>query len=302
MRICLIMIASGLLLGGAGCTNPLGANEKAATEIMMSAETVIMLEETTAGIDNPFTQEDTTEVVVTTWSAPSVGLRWRRTEQRETQASQDARAAALSSPVGSGVSVPEVQHEEVVIEGALVADGLVRGTHLEVPAVWQEGEVHREGEGNGLLWLSREQYDALVNTRHATVTLGKLDAFLATIIDFSQSASSVLNKVQGNEISASDGADIAALTTLTADPEWGSYEVIYADEKVSVQTIVAENAFARFEILAHAENPLVLSVTPRPTSWVAMALETLQIDGALEGYKITQILPSSAYQPQPVTQ
>ena len=69
------------------------------------------LEETTAGLDNPLTKEDTTDVTITAWSDASAGLSWKRTEQQETQASKDAREAALSSPVGSGVPVPEVQYD-----------------------------------------------------------------------------------------------------------------------------------------------------------------------------------------------
>lgn len=302
MRTISFFIAGVLLLSGFGCTNPLATTEKAATDIAMSAGTTMTLEETTAGLDNPLTKEDTTQVVLTSWSETAASLSWKRTEQRETAASEEARRVALSSPVGSGVRVPEVQYEEVTVEGTILGDGMENGTHLEVPVFWEEGEVDLSGEGNSLLWLSRGQYALLASTRHATVTFGKLDAFIANLVSLYENASNIVDKFQGNETSAPSETDVAALTTLTADPDWGSYEFTYAGEKIKVQTIVAENAFARFEILANPENPLVLSITPRPTSWVTIALETLHADTALEGYRVTQISPSSESQPQPEVQ
>lgn len=302
MRNLACFFACSLLLAGFGCTNPLAATEKAATDIAMSAGTTMVFEETTAGFDNPLTKEDTTHVTLTAWSETSTEMSWKRTTQRETAASEEARRVALASPVGSGVTVPEAQYEEVTIEGAIVADGMKDGTHLEVPVFWEEGETDLTGEGNSLLWLSRDQYALLASTRHATVTLGKLDAFIATLVSLYENASHVIDNMQGNEKSTTQEVDIAALTTLTAEPDWGSYTVTYAGEQVTVQTIIAENAFAQFEILANPENPLILSVTPRPTSWVTIALETLDADTALEGYRITQISPSSEDQLQPVTQ
>ncbi len=302
MRHIPLLLASSLLFLGAGCTNPLAITEKAATDIAMAQGVTMTLEATTAGFDNPLTTEDETQVTVTTWDAGTSAVAWKRTERQETQESKDARAIAFSSPVGSGVPVPEIEYEDVAIEGTLRADGMETGTHLSVPATWEAGDVDLSGEGNSLLWLSREQYESLVTTRHATVTIGELDALLTSLLSYYDQASDFADKLQGNETSAPSEADVASLTTLTADADWGSYEMVYNGEKVRVQTITAENAFARFEILANVENPLVLSVVPRPASWVSIALETLHADGALEGYKTTQISPSTAHQPQPQAQ
>lgn len=299
MRISLTLLASSLVLLGAGCTNPLAVTEKAPTDIAMSSGTTLVLEETTAGLDNPFTTEDVTHVTVTTWDPALIEITWKKTIQQETEASRNARESALSSPVGSGVPVPEIQNEEVTIEGSIRADGGENGTHLAVPSTWESGASDLSGEGNSLIWLSRGQYESLVTTRHATVTIGGIDSLLATLGSYYEQASGFVDKLQGNETSAPTEADVSSLTTLTAEAEWGSYTLLYNGEKVEVQTIVAENAFARFEILANAENPLVLSVVPRPASWVTVALETLHADVALEGYKIIQISPSSVDQPQP---
>lgn len=289
MRLYPIFFASSLLFLGMGCTNPLAVTEKAAADIAMSSGTTLVLEETTAGLDNPFTKEDITSVTVTTWDPALVEITWKKTEQQETEASKSARETALNTPVGSGVSVPEMQYEEITVEGSIRADGGENGTHLYVPSVWEAGNVDLSGEGNSLLWLSRGQYESLVTTRHATVTIGGIDSVIATLGSYYDQASGLVNKLQGNETPAPVEADVSSLTTLTAEVEWGSYAFMYNGEKVEVQTIVAENAFARFEILANAENPLVLSVVPRPASWVMVALETLQADAALEGYKVIEI-------------
>lgn len=302
MRLTPIFLASTLLLLGMGCTNPLTVSEKAATDILMSSGTTMVLEETTAGLDNPFTTEDVTSVTVATWDPALIEIAWKKTEQQETEASKNARESALNSPVGSGVPVPEIQYEEITIEGSIRADGGENGTHLQVPSVWEQGDIDLSGEGNSLIWLSRGQYESLVTTRHATVTIGGIDSLLATIGSYYDQASGLVDKLQGNETSAPTEADVSSLTTLSADADWGSYELVYNGEKVKVQTIIAENAFAKFEILANAENPLVLSVIPRPASWVTIALETLHADAALEGYKVTQISPSSVDQLQPQAQ
>ncbi|MEK9156716.1 MAG: hypothetical protein AAB448_01100 [Patescibacteria group bacterium] len=302
MRLAPTFLASSLLLLGVGCTNPLAVSEKAATDILMSSGTGMILEETTAGLDNPFTTEDVTSVTVTTWDPALIELTWKKIAQQETEASKTARESAFNSPVGSGVPVPEVQYEEMTLEGTIRADGGENGTHLEVPSVWEQGAIDLSGEGNSLLWLSRGQYESLVTTRHATVTIGGIDSLLATLGSYYEQASGLVDKLQGNETSAPTEADVSSLTTLSADADWGSYELIYNGEKVEVQTITAENTFAKFEILANAENPLVLSVVPRPASWVTIALETLHADAALEGYEVTQISPSSVDQPQPLVQ
>lgn len=295
-------VAGILLLSGFGCTNPLAVTEKLPTDIGMGAGTVLALEATTAGFDNPLVANDVTNISIAEWSQTSAKISWTRTLQQETEASKEARNTALSSPVGTNIPVPEMQYEEVTLKGTLSADGMENGTHLEAPVFWEQGDVSRQGEGNSLIWLSREQYDSLINTRHATVTFGKLDTLIATLTSYYKSASSLVDKLNGNETVSPATENISSLTTLTAEADWGSYEFFYGNEKVKVQTVIAENAFARFEILANPQNPLVLSITPRPTSWLTVALETLRVENALEGYEVTQIFPSSEDQPQPVTQ
>lgn len=298
MKYVVYLLAGGVLFLGVGCANPLAVTEKAATDVAMSTNTTLVLEETTAGLDNPFTQEPTTQITIADWNADSAKISWKRTEQQETSASKTAREQALSAPVGSGVEVPEIQYEDIAREGSLQTDGMQSGTHLAVPSTWQDGEHNLSGQGNSLLWLSQHEYETLITTRHATVTIGELDSLIATLLSYYDQASGLLAHINGNETSAPTQADVSGLTTLSADADWGSYDVMYGDEKVRVQTVVAENAFAQFEILANPQNPLVLSVTPRPASWVMVALETLHANVALAGYKVTQISPSSVDQLQ----
>jgi hypothetical protein len=302
MRHILWTVAGMLLLSGFGCTNPLVVNEKLPTDIGMGAGTTLVLEATMAGFDNPLVTNDVTSVSVAEWSDTSAKVSWTRVLQQETEASKKARNAALSSPVGTNIPVPEMQYEEVTLSGTLSTDGMGNGTHLEAPVFWEQGDVSKQSEGNSLIWLSRGQYESLISTRHATVTFGKLDALITTLTSYYNSASSLVDKLNGSEAASPATENISSLTTLTAEADWGSYEFLYGTEKVKVQTVIAENAFARFEILANPENPLVLSITPRPTSWLTVALETLHVENALEGYKVTQISPSSEDQPQPAVQ
>jgi hypothetical protein len=109
------------------------------------------------------------------------------------------------------------------------------------------------------------------------------------LLSYYQSAAAFAEKIQGNEIvpTLTDGYN--EYIAITAEPEWGSFTLLYNDEKIKVPTIVAENTFARFEILANPENPLILSVIPKPTSWLMNAIESLHPGSKVKGYKVTNI-------------
>lgn len=297
-----LFLLGSIVMLGAGCSNPFAVSEMFATDIHAQAGATMLLQDTTFGFDNPLTKEPVTTVRVEAWDGTTATLAWEQQEQRETQASQEAREQAFSAPVGSGVVVPDVVYETVTRTGTLTADALDGGTKFALPSLWNEGAQDLTGEGGSLLWLSRNEYETLVTTRHATVTLGEVDAFLDTLLSSYDQAAATLNALQGNETATPTAEGLHAFTTLTAEPDWGSYTLQYGDKKVRVPIVVAENAFAKFEILANPHEPLVLSVTQKSTSWLLLALQTLHPNIALRGYRITQISPASAHQPQPATQ
>lgn len=289
MRSLPVFFASMCLFLGVGCTNPLAATEKAATDVLVGKNTNIQLEETVMGFDNPFTQEPQTEITILEKELPSISLAWTMTDRQETQASQEARQAAMNAPVGSEAVVPEPVYEDVVRMGTLRGDGLEQGKRVSLPSFWSEGDQDVTGEENSLLWLSKAQYEQLANTRQAIVIFGGADSVLEGLLSYYQSAAAFAEKIQGNENvpTLTDGYN--EYIAITAEPEWGSFTLVYNDEKIRVPTIVAENVFARFEILANAENPLILSVVPKPTSWLMNAIESLHPGSKVKGYKVTSI-------------
>lgn len=289
MRSLPVFFASMCLFLGVGCTNPLAATEKAATDVLVGQDAQLILRETVAGFDNPFTDEPTTQVRITSKDAEAVEIAWTRTERQETQASQEARAAAMNTPVGSKAEMPEPVYEEVVRSGTLRADGLEEGKRVALPSFWSEGGQDFGGQENSLLWLSKAQYEQLANTRQAIVIFGGADSVLEGLLSFYQSAAAFAENIQGNGdlATVTDGYD--EYIAITAEPEWGSFTLRYNNEKIKVPTIVAENTFARFEILANPENPLILSVIPKPTSWLMNAIESLHPGSKVQGYKVTSI-------------
>ncbi len=284
-----MFLVSALIFLGAGCTNPLLGSEKNASDVVIEKDAKIQIEEMVMGFDNPLTKEPETEITILEKEFPSMSLAWTMTDRRETQASQEARQAAMNAPVGSETAMPEPIYEDVVRSGTLRADGLEAGKRISLPSFWSEGDQDLSGQENSLIWLSKSQYEQLVNTRQTIALFGGADSVLEGLLTYYQSAAAFAEKIQGNTrvVSLPDGYH--EYIAITAEPEWGSYTLIYNNEKVRVQTIVAENVFARFEILANAENPLVLSVVPKPTSWLMNALESLHPGSVIKGFQVKSI-------------
>lgn len=190
-------------------------------------------------------------------------LSWTMDVKQETAASKTARDYAMThAPVGEDAVIPEPVYENVTLKGVVRTDSLANAERLLLPSYWPEGEYDVSHMGNSVIWLSNQQYAELLATRSSHVQLGLFDSTLKDALDFTESAKSALDRLQG-KIAATPTSN-KDFTKLSAKGDWGSYTLKVNGEDVRVRTIEAANAFANYTILANADNPVILKVSILP--------------------------------------
>lgn len=215
-------------------------------------------------------------------------LSWTMPVRRETVASKAARDYALThTPVGQDVVMPEAVYENVTLQGVVRTDSLANAERLLLPSYWPEGEYDVSQAGNSVIWLSNAQYAELVATRSSHVQLGLFDSTLKDALDFTESAKSALDRLQGKiAATATSNQDF---TKLTAKGDWGSYPIKVNGQDVRVRTIEASNAFAHYTILANPENPVILNISIMPWALGPSLFGSLNELKDELGYSITSV-------------
>lgn len=215
-------------------------------------------------------------------------LSWMMDVKRETSASKTAREYAMThSPVGEATKIPEPVYEQVTLKGVVRTDALGNAERLLLPSYWPEDEYDVSQTSDSIIWLSKAQYDELVATRSSHVQLGLFDSTLKDALDFTDSAKSALDKLQGKI--ADSPTTNKDFTKLTAKGDWGSYDLKINRVDVQVKTIEASNAFANYTILANSDNPIILKVALLP--WAlgpGMFTSLSELKNDL-GYSITSV-------------
>ena len=285
----IILAGALLILAGAGCNVPFIASDLASEDLDLAGGSTITLKQTYLGFNIP--GSDTPEKVVTLneWSpGMSAALTWTQTEQRETEASVAARAAATNSPVGSGVKVPDPVYEDLVTKGTIKTDALASASRVSLPAAWSASDVDLTGKENSIIWLSTAQYIELTSTRSTHVAIGAVDNTLGNLQNITQEIRDAIASFQGQQpAETADSTD--DLTTITANADWGSRTLIYNGQKVKVKTVEAENKFAHYSILANPDNPIILKVDLHPWALSSSLLQTMNVLEALAGYDVKEI-------------
>jgi hypothetical protein len=296
-----LLLTSAMTLG-AGCRAPSVADfnlfpkDLAATELDLGAGATLQLQESSLTPLNLGNKAPVRAVEIDAWQAgDQVALTWSEYFERETTASIEARAAAeRATGVGEEAHIPEPVYETIARDGSLQTDALDNGQRILLPVAWPESAHDLSGKDNTLIWLSRAQYDELVNTRHTHLEIGSLDARLQDAEQAVEVLKNVIDKIRGVEpnieVTEQD------VTEITADIEWGKYTVMYQGEKVRVQTLQAENKFASYTVLANPDNPLILEVELKAWAYGTEALGVISDDLEISGYSIIQIDPASADQ------
>lgn len=271
-----------MLLAGAGCS-PFGEEPP-----VLASEEVDFADGAQFVLAQNWFGDETRDVTVEDWVAGErATLAWSMTRREETAASQAAREAAASAPVGSGAVMPDAVYEDVTTTGSVRTDALGNAERVLLPSYWPEGDYDVRGEENSVLWLSRAQYDELVSTRSSHIALGLFDSELQDLLALGDTAKAALAALQGEL--ASEEKTNADVTQLTADADWGDYTVQVNGEERTVSVVRAKNMFASYVILANPENPLILQVSMKPWSLGIGMFSVLRSIDSLAGYHVTSI-------------
>ncbi len=274
---------------------------QAATESLALFEgSEIVLRETVLGLGGPFVgffkKEDAPlRLSVNQWkSGERAKINWDRTRERETEMSAQARQAYNiqfeNAPIGTKIPAPpQPKFETVVDAGMLKTESLAEATGIFLPIFWEIGK--EGGEGSSLLWLSQAQYDELIQTRHTQINLGLFDDSVSYAIGLTDQVKNFVEKLKGSEVAPKE----KNVLEIEANVEWGTYELTVDEIRTTVQTIRAQNAFARYTILANRNNPLILELMLSPASRGSLNLFRRESIGeAFWGYEIVSVKRAGA--------
>lgn len=308
---------ASLTLIGSGCiTEPVQTitPEEAATSLSFSVGDELSVKPTVLGISGQVVgwlggEDESRIVTLTQWEPGSVaGLNWVITHQVETEASMAAREAydAAYAEVPIGVVIPEEPepvYEELTESGSVQTQSLADAGTLLLPEYWLAQDMGTVNES--LLWISRTQYEELVNTRKTNISLGLFDESLARIEETTDQLGSITEDVKSllaplaeyGLFEASETPETEPepeededLITVQADGDWATYYVKINGVRTGVRAIKASNAFATYKILANPENPLVLEIQLTPLSQGNLDLGSIDLTDGFGGYEITEII------------
>lgn len=217
-------------------------------------------------------------------ASDAVSFSWTSSTEAETSASIAAREAYENTdhPIGDTTKEPEPIYETITQSGKYSTSALDNSIKILLPAYWTAGE--QSFEDNSVIWLSKDQYDGLINTKTASLSLGLFDEKISSLVGMSDSVQNALSTLQQKAADASKSQDIYK---LTAGDDWQTYSLLVDGTEKTVQTIEASNWFGSYVILANAENPLVLKATLNP-----FALGSFDMSSPLSsflGYEVTEI-------------
>lgn len=284
-----------LTLGGFGCsssTTPTDTTTKDAAEaIDFQPGSTITLKQTVFGLGGVFAEtvsgDELAEYIISISSftpATNGVFTWSGTTKQETATSIAAREAyaVTNHPIGDATRAPETVYETITKTGSYTTTALVEAYNVLLPAYWTDGE--QSFSDNSLIWLSKKQYDDLVNTKTTTLSLGLFDTKLADLVGITDTVQNAINTLQQKADQASKSEDIYK---LTADNNWQTFSLTVDGVEKTVRVIGASNWFGSYLILANADNPLFLKATLNP-----FALGSLDLSSPLSsflGYEVTEI-------------
>lgn len=281
------------ILMGAGCSTVTSESDTqtAAEAVKLQTSSTLTLKQTVFGLGGVFAEtvsgDDLAKYQVSISSfvpENAVSFSWSSQIKQETTESLAARAAyeAADHPIGDTTPEPEAVYETVVKSGAYASTALDDSVNVLLPAYWIEGE--QALEDNSLIWLSKKQYNDLINTKETTLSLGLFDAKLADLVSMTDTVRNALNTLQQKAEQASASEDIYK---LTADNDWKTLSLTIDGAEKTVRTIEASNWFGSYVILANPDNPLILKATLNP-----FALGSFDLSSPLSsflGYEVVEI-------------
>lgn len=287
-----------IALLGAGCVSVPMAKvdpQTAADELTLTPETEMVLRETVFGLGGKFVtffkQEDAKRrLFLNDWIAGErASATWSRELIKETEeskkATQEYYAQYASVPVGTELPAQPVPVYTTIREsGRLETDALADASALYLPLFWVNGEIG--GKGSGLLWLSQKQYKELIETRKTSINLGLFDDSISYAVGLTDQVKNLVERLRGSK----EAPEEKSVLEVEANINWAEYTLLVNGIQTSVRAIRAQNAFARYTILANEENPLILEITVSPATRGSLNLFTREALGqAFWGYEVVSI-------------
>lgn len=285
------------LLGG-GCVSVPVANvspEEAADSLTLKQGSEIVLRETVFGVGGKFVslfkqEEEDRLIELDEWvSGEHAKATWSRELKTETEESKiktkEYYALYASAPVGT--ELPEAPKPEYVTTretGKLETDSLGDAIAVHLPFFWTKEEIG--GQGSGLIWLSKKQYKELVETRKTNVNLGLFDDSVSYAVSITDQVKNLVERIRGS----SNKPEEKNVLEIEANINWLPYTLSVDGVPTTVRAIKAQNAFARYTILANEQNPLILEIMISPATRGSLNLFTREALGqAFWGYEILSI-------------
>ena len=176
---------------------------------------------------------------------------------------------------------------------------------LMLPDLWPESDAGNQ-EAVSLMWLSREQYDELYNTRSTELSLGLFDESLQQYEDLTETVESYWDRINTfiSEVTGNDDSTVAAVDEdndegsvidIEAEGDWGEYTLVVDGVRMTVRTIEAKNNFGSYTILANIDNPLLLEIKLTPLAEGSLdALNPSNLAEGFSGYEVSNINKTSA--------
>lgn len=294
------LMVSALLMTGAGCIDV--PEEHTPTDLDLTVGGKIHLQRKNFSLlpgsnDGPFWEVQIDQLTL----GEELSGKWNKFEQRETAESIAAREAAENSGIGEGAEVPDAVYEQIATEGTFSTTALDQAKATILPTFLKADANFTGGEDNGVFWLSQQQYDELVDSRHTELELNVFGSGIASLIE---TAGGLDKLVERFGITNADDINLEDLTTIEAETDWGSYTVKVDGDNKKLQTIEASNRFVHYVILANRDNPLVLEVE---LDVLGVGTELLANFGGFEelkGYHVTELngfksnAPTSEHPPE----
>jgi len=306
MKHSVALTCCAILFVGAGCTQQIVSDktpEQAATLLNLGIGSKITLRETILGVGGKvislFEGLDADRVITVTYWEPKVKgiFSWERSLRQETLASTSARKKYFEDYASASIGTqlpnpPEPVYETIVENGLLETNSLDNGNKISLSIFWQEDQNTDDQnlkDDSTLIWLSNKQYKELVETRRTEIHLGLFDDSVSYITGLTDQIESFLDQLKGETPVAKE----KNLSEIEADISWKTYRLKVNDELIDVRAIQAQNAFARYTILANENNPLILEIILSPASRGTANLFSLKAIGeAFWGYEVTSITTS----------
>jgi len=303
------LLLVSIVLIGSGCLQPVAStrdDEKAAQALSFSSGDQFVFRETVFGLGGKVVDllggvsAERTVTIKSFDLTGSIEADWSLITEQETEASRQAQEAYnaqyTNAPIGTKIPErPDLIKETVTETGTLQASDVGSADHLQLPTFWTKGE--QVLQKNSLIWLTKEQYQELVQTRKTKINLGLFDNSIAFAQSLSDQAKQITNWITQSK-QLEENKDVLL---VEANQNWGTYSLLIQGQQKTVRTIQAQNAFARYTILANENNPLILEVVLSPLS--RGSFDVFHKEGLREafmGYEVTSITQSESSNADPL--